>query len=218
MTWGNVRILNVSWNDLLPNHNVKVGWTVIFCLLRCFVTWQLRADVKDYMTFLFVWMLVFSGSVSPSCHSGLNYSERQQNVLFLPFSRVLQLLHVISLLWICKWKQEGGVIVQWCILGLWWLSKLVVMDLPCTAYSLKCLFVRKPPQLSPAYTEKWWELWKGTTTLIQWCTFLRMSLYGSVVFKLFLMYARSKKLSASGQGYVIQPSSLCSWLIKYWYL
>uniref|UniRef100_A0A673KH95 Metastasis associated 1 n=1 Tax=Sinocyclocheilus rhinocerous TaxID=307959 RepID=A0A673KH95_9TELE len=53
----------------------------------------------DYMTFLFVWMLVFSGSVSPSCHSGLNYSERQQNVLFLPFSRVLQLLlYVISLL------------------------------------------------------------------------------------------------------------------------
>lgn len=97
-------------------------------------------------------MLVFSGSVRPSCHSSLNYSERQRNILFLPFSRVLRLLlYVISLLWICKWKQEEGVIVQWCILGLWRLSKLVVMDLPCTAYSLNCLFVRKPSWVSPAY-------------------------------------------------------------------
>lgn len=131
-------------------------------------------------------MLVFSGSVSPSCHSSLNYSERQRNVLFLPFSRVLQLLlYVISLLWICKWKQEEGIIVQWCILGLWRLSKLVVMDLPCTAYSLNCHFVRKPSLVSPAYTERWWEIWKGTSPLIQSCTFLRMSLNESVVFKFF---------------------------------
>lgn len=155
--------------------------------------------------------------LAPSCLSGLNYSERQQNVLFLPFSQVLRLLlYVISLLWICKWKQEGR---RYCTVVHFGPSADIKAC--CNGFAMHSaffemsFFVRKPPNaLSCIYGGAAGTLKRYYSINTMMHLLKNEPGFWSVVFMLFLLLYICTQI-APGHGYAIQPSLLCSWLIKY---
>lgn len=226
----------VSWNDLLASlRGEKKTCTVLFLDCIFFVSYSEKEETG--ISFRLPFSLCLSlfrcsyYSVS-SVHPALKprainlLIKMTECVLFLPFSQVLHLCFycVIKkkiLFLFCEYvneKQYGGIIVQWCILRLQCLSRLVIRNLPCTAYSFckEPLLEVKKKQKNKNHTAPW----------IQ-CTFLRMipymcctcradSFFSTLAHILPRTAFRTRQLFT--WWYVIHWSLHHSWLIKYWYL
>lgn len=145
----------VKWWNLFLETACSKGGETWALLLSCYIIFFVNYSEKEETGISF--RLPFSFCLSSSRCSYYSVSsvhpaltpqainlliKMTECVLFLPFSQVLHLCFygvikkkVVSLLWICKWKWYGGIIVQWCILRLQCLSRLVIRNLPCTAYS-----------------------------------------------------------------------------------